>query len=217
MQLAAPASVSGEGVSGSTTYEVGFGYNGPLTAAAHGLEAAGTVTNTVVDDPTNDINTALSTGVGVNFEFVEVPEGTAFTRIALFDDYTDGDDDLDLYVFGPASAGYPFVGGSGSPTSAEQVDLTAPAAGTYLVAVHGWQTDGPDAEYTLFDWSISADPADDDGSLVVDAPTEAVLGATGEVTASWDGLSDGTKYLGAVSYSDGDGVFGLTLVAVDTD
>lgn len=217
VQLAAPDEVFGSGTDGSNTYEIGFGYNGEFAAAAHGMEAANTVTNTVVDDPTNDINTALETGVGVNFEVIEIPEGTAFTRVALFDDYTDGQDDLDLYVFGPQSAEFPFVGQSGAGTSEEAVDLLFPAPGIYLVAVHGWETDGPDAQYTLFDWSVSADPANDDGSLTVDAPTEAVLGETADVTATWSDLEAGTKHLGAVSYSDADGVFGLTLVNVSTD
>jgi hypothetical protein len=32
----------------------------------------------VVDDPANDINTALATGVGVTFHTVNVPTGTAW-------------------------------------------------------------------------------------------------------------------------------------------
>jgi hypothetical protein len=188
-----------------------FGYSGDFTAAAHGLEAATMQAGTVVDDPANDMNTALGSGVGVTFEFVTVPAGTAYTRFALFDDYTDGDDDLDLYVFYQTGA---YVGGSGSGTSAEQVDVLLPAPGTYIVAVHGWQTDGPDANYTLFDWSVSATPG---GSLSIDAaPAAAVLGTTESIDVSWTGLSADTKYLGAVSYTDAGGLFGLTLVEVET-
>lgn len=215
VQLAAPDEVSGSGTDGTLSYDVSFGYGGEFTAAAHGLVPATTVEGNVVDDPANDINTALATGVGVTFEFVTVPAGTAFSRISLFDEYTDGSDDLDLYVFGPATAGFPFVGGSGSGTSAEQVDLPFPAAGLYIVAVHGWQTDGPDANYTLFDWSVSAIPG---GSLEIDAaPASATLGATGTIDLSWTELAADTKYLGAVSYADAGGLFGLTLVAVSTE
>jgi hypothetical protein len=213
VQLAAPSEVLGSGADGDVTYEVAFGYEGDFTALAHGMVEANTNDGNVVDDPANDINTALGSGVGVTFEFVTVPANTAYTRFALFDDYTDGVDDLDLYIFGPTG----FVGGSGSGTSAEQVDVLFPVPGTYIAVVHGWQTDGPDANYTLFDWSISADPTNDDGSLTVTAPAAATLGTSGDITAEWAGLSDGAKYLGAVSYSDSGGVFGLTLVNVQTD
>ena len=98
----------------------------------------------VDDDPGNDINGALDTCdfgsfpfacTGISWHMVPVPPGTAITRISLFDDYTDGNDDLDLYVW---DAGFGFVGSSGSGTSAEQVDITFPASPFYFVAVHGW-------------------------------------------------------------------------------
>ena len=75
----------------------------------------------------------------------------------LFDDFTDGNDDLDLYVFGPLTAGFPNVGGSGSATSEEEVNLEGPTPGFYIVVVHGFETDGPDANYTLFSWLVGAD------------------------------------------------------------
>ena len=213
VQLAAPDELSSFGTDGSLSYDVTFGYNGDFTAAAHGLEAATTQTDTVVDDPANNINTALSTGVGVNFHLVEVPAGSAYTRISLFDDYTDGADDLDLYVWTYPAISY--VGGSGSGTSAEQVDIPFPTSNFYIVAVHGWQTDGADATYTLFDWSVSATPG---GSLNLDAaPAAAVLGTTGSIDLSWANLAADNKYMGAVSYTDAGGLFGLTLVRVDTD
>jgi subtilisin family serine protease len=220
-QLAAPTEVGGAGATGSISFDVDFGYTGDYTAAPHGLQAAGLTDGNVVDDPANDINTALATGVGVTFHFIDVPAGTAYTRFALFDDYTDGNDDLDLYIF---TGGGSFVGGSGSPTSAEEVNILLPAEGTYIAVVHGWQTDGPDANYTLFDWSVSATPAPGVGDfpLSVDgAPASATLGASGTVDISWDVSSDtatsGRKYLGAVSHSDDAGLIGLTVVSVEDE
>ena len=167
----------------------------------------------VVDDPANDINTALGTGVGITEHLVSVPTGSAFTRISLFDDYTDGDDDLDLYVW--TYPGFSFVGSSGSGTSAEEVNILFPTSAAYYVVVHGWQTDGPDANYTLFDWSVSATPG---GSLSIDsAPATAVIGDTGTIDLSWAGLDLDMKYLGAVSHSDASGVFSLTLINVSTE
>jgi subtilisin family serine protease len=210
--LDAPDEISAAGADGSVSFDVTFGYEGDYTAAAHGLEPATMTDGNVVDDPANDINTALSTGVGVTFEYVDVPAGTALTRFSLFDEYTDGNDDLDLYVFYQTGA---FVGSSGGGSSAEEVSVLFPAPGTYIVAVHGWQTDGADSNYTLFSWSVSATPG---GNLSVDsAPASAVLGATEAVNISWSGAAAGTKHLGAVSHSDSGGLIDLTVVSVDTD
>jgi hypothetical protein len=218
LQLSAPDEVSGTGTSGSTSFDVTFGYTGIYSAGAHGLVAATTEASNVVDDPANDINTALGSGIGITLHFVDVPAGTAYARFSLFDDYTDGADDLDLYVFGPDTAGYPNVGGSGSGTSAEEVNLVAPDPGTYIVVVHGWQTDGPDSNYTLFSWMIDGDPTADDGSLVIDsAPGAAVLASTESIDISWSGLAPATKYLGAVSHNDGGGAFAFTFVSVSTE
>ena len=124
----------------------------------------------------------------------------------------DGDDDLDLYVY---DAAFDFVGGSGSFTSAEQVDIVFPTSPVYFVAVHGWQTDGPDAEYVLFDFSVSATPG---GSLMIDyAPPAAATGVSDAVDVSWAGLDPETKYMGAVSHADGGGLIGLSVIRVDTD
>jgi subtilisin family serine protease len=218
--LAAPDEVSGDGTSGSLSYDITFGFSGDFAAVAHGLIPAATQPGNVVDDPANDINVALSTGVGVTFHIVSVPAGTEYLRVSLFDEYTDGADDLDLYVFGPGP-GFPFVGGSGTATSAEEVNVAGPAPGDYLVAVHGWQTDGPDANYTLFSWSLGDA---NEGNLSVSAPGTAVLGTSAPVDVDWTGLDGGHKYLGSVTYHDvaspagyTDGLVDYTIVRIDTD
>jgi subtilisin family serine protease len=221
--FASPGQVGGSGTDGGTSFDVLFGYDGDYTAAAHGLEPATMTAGNVEDDPTNDFDTAWGTCdssdypnslfdcTGITWHVVTVPAGTGYTRISLFDEYTDGNDDLDLNVY---DSGFVFVGGSGSGTSAEQVDILLPADTTYNVAVHGWQTDGPDANYTLFDWSVSATPG---GNMSVDsAPASALAGTTGTVDVSWSGVPSG-KQLGAVSHSDGGGIIDLTLVSVEVD
>lgn len=220
--FAAPSEVSGSGTDGAASFDVSFGYDGAYTAAAHGLEPATTQVDNVDDDPFNDINAAFGTCdfssfpfacTGITWHAVFSPAGTVLTRVSLFDEYTDGNDDLDLYVFSNCTGGQ--VGGSGSGTSEEEVNIVDPDCPVYLVAVHGWQTDGPDSNYTLFDWSVSATPG---GNLSVDsAPGSAILGATEAVDISWSGAAAGTKHLGAVSHSDGGGMIDLTLVSVDTD
>ncbi|MGD8852700.1 MAG: S8 family serine peptidase [Gammaproteobacteria bacterium] len=208
--LAAPDEVMGTGADGSLSFDLTFGYSGPYTAGAHGLVPADMQADTVVDDPADNISTALSMGVGVTSYMFDVPTGSAYARFALFDDYTDGNDDLDLYVFGPGGG---FVGGSGSGTSTEEINVLSPAAGTYTIVVHGFQTDGPDANYTLFSWAVGGDS----GNMTVTAPASATLGATETIDVAWTGLATGTKHLGAVSHSDAGGLLGLTVVRIDTD
>jgi subtilisin family serine protease len=207
--LAAPSGVSETGTEGSLEFYITFGYSGAYTAGAHGLAPAVMQPDNVVDDPANDINAALATGVGITWHGVNVPAGATYARFSLFDEYTDGVDDLDLYVWHPDGF---FAGGSGSGTSAEEVNVLSPQEGTYYVAVHGWQTDGPDSKYTLFSWAFGLDM----GNMTLTAPAAATLGATETITVGWAGLDADTKYLGAVSHSDG-GLLGLTIVRIDTD
>jgi subtilisin family serine protease len=207
--IAAPAEVSGSGTDGSLSFDVAFGYTGDYTAAPHGLEPALMTEGNVPDDPTDSF---VPFGPGTTLHYITVPADSAYARFSLFDAYTDGQDDLDLYVYYPTGA---YAGGSGSGTSAEQVDIAFPMPGDYYVFVHGWGTDGPDANYTLFSWAIPATPGS--SNMTVTAPASATLGATETITVDWFGLDAGTKYLGAVSHSDAGGILGLTLIAVDTD
>lgn len=207
--IAAPAEVHGAGTDGSLSFDVTFGYTGDYTAAPHGLVEAAMTEGNVPDDPTD---TFAPYGPGTTLHMINVPAGSAYARFSLFDDYTDGQDDLDLYVFYPAGS---FAGSSGSGTSAEQVDVANPPAGDYYVFVHGWGTDGPDANYTLFSWAVPAAPGS--SNMTVTAPASATLGVTAPIIVDWFGLTADTKYLGAVSHSDAGGLLGLTLVAVDTD
>jgi hypothetical protein len=218
LAIAAPAELMGTGTEGSLSFDVTFGYTGDYTAGAHGLAPADMQAGNVVDDPANDINAALDTCdfdsfpfqcVGITWHAVSAPAGSAFLRVSLFDDYTDGADDLDLYVWD--STMDHFVGSSGSPTSAEQVDVPFPSDTTYLVAVHGYETDGPDSNYTLFNWAVGPDA----GNMTVTAPAAATLGSTETITVDWTGLDPDTKYLGAVSHSDASGILALTLISIE--
>jgi subtilisin family serine protease len=210
VEFAAPAEVSGSGASGATSFDITFGYAGDYSAGTHGLNAASTIDGNVPDDPGNEFAPG---GPGTVAYDIVVPAGTALARFSLFDAYTDGDDDLDLYVYLNGTQ----VGGSGSGTSAERVDIVLPEAGTYTVYVHGWGTDGPDANFTLFSWNVGL--VDDAGNMTVTAPAAAVFGATETVGVSWDGLATGAKmkYLGAVSHTGDSGLLGLTIVSIDAD
>ena len=205
VQIAAPAELAGTGPSGSFAYTVKPGYTGTLTAAAAGLIPAATNAGTVPDDPTDNF---VKDGPGqVKFDVV-ISAGTTFARWNLFDANTDGDDDLDLYVYRGAT----LVGASGGGTSAEQVSLSSPPADTYSVYVHGWQTDGPDAQFTLFGWALGSTAT----SLTVSPASQAATtGQPAPINVAWTGLTAGTKYLGSVTYGDGTNAVGRTIVRVD--
>ena len=203
--FSAPRRLVLTGASGKLSYEVTF--EGTLTAAAHGLIPADEHAGAVSDDPLDNIYAALATGVGVTLHPLSVPAGTRHLRVALFDEDTDGADDLDLYVLD--NAGNIIAASGGSTSSAELVDLSVPAAGDYIIAVHGYETDGPDASYTLFTWALG-DPAA--GNLTVTGP-EPSNGPSGTVTLHWLGLTPGVRYFGAVSYAGGSGPIPPTLVS----
>jgi hypothetical protein len=185
---------------------VGFGYTGAFSATARGLVPATTFAGTVADDPGDSFAPG---GPGtVSFDVV-VPAGSTYARFSLFDDFTDGNDDLDLYVFRGAS----LVGTSGSGTSAEEVNFLNPVEATYTVWVHGFATDGPDSNFTLFSWVLGSTDA---GNMTVSAPASAVINTTGTINLTFSGLASATKYLGSVAYSGVAGLPNPTIVRVDT-
>ena len=203
--FSAPAQVTGTG--GPISYPVKFGYTGPFTATGRGLVAATTESRTVLDDPTD--GACSLTAPNAQLHSVVVPVNTTYARFQLFDEFTDGNDDIDLCVYRGAT----LVGSSGSGTSAEVVSVVNPTAATYTVVVHGWGTDGPDAQYTLFYWLLGNTAA---GNMNVTAPAAAVIGTTGTVNLTFSGLAPATKYLGSVAYSGTAGLPNPTIVRVDT-
>jgi outer membrane protein assembly factor BamB len=173
----APPALSLTGASGLASYDVAF--DTPVTATVRGLIAAEEQANTVVNE-------------GVVAHTVTVPAGTRLLRVGLFDDETDGQDDLDLYLRRPDGS---FVPASAGPTTAEHIDLSDPIPGTYTVYVHGYATDGPDANYTLFAWTLGEAA---EGNLTVTPEP-----AAGTMTVEWSGLTPGLRYFGMIGYSDG--------------
>ena len=215
VKLAAPPAVSGTTTSGTATYPVQLGYQGTFAVAPQGLVAATTETRTVVDDPTNNFDTdAPDSNQGIQVHSFAVHAGTTLARFQLFDEFTDGNDDIDLYLYrvGEGNA-LELVGLSAGGTSAERIDLPTPAEGTYKLYAHGWQTDGTNAVYTLFSWLVPSTAA---GNMSATSSTSsATVGGTADVTVSWSGLTAATKYLGRISYSDGSSEIGSTIVSVN--
>jgi subtilisin family serine protease len=200
VQLITTGAIVGSGASGTFSFSSFAGYTGPYSVVAHGLVPDTRTAGVVADDPNNSFDTTpatLTTQPGVSFHDVTVPAGQRYVRFALFDDFTDGNDDLDLVIYRQSGANWVLVGSTGGATSAETFSLINPTAGLYRVFVHGFETDGPDAQYTFFHW-IVPDPAA--GNLLVTAPATVEAGNTYQVTGSWSGLTAGVKYLGTLTH-----------------
>jgi len=204
--FSAPEEISGSGETGSTSFDVIFGYTGSYAAAAHGLEAATVTSDTVLQDP--DQTFAPNDGYS-NLHTFNL-SGAAFFRIAIPPEATEADADLDVFVYNPDGVQ---VASSTAGGTDEQVDILLPMDGTWYVFVHGWSAPGGDSDYDMYTWAISATPG---GNLTIDsAPTSATMGATETNDISWTGATAGQWHLGAVSHTGDTDLMGLTLVNVD--
>lgn len=202
--ISAPPQVAGTG--SPIAYNVKFGYSGDFEASPRGLVPASITAGTVADDPTN--GDCSLTAPNAQLIPVNIPVDTSHARFSLFDADVNAGSDLDLCVF----EGTTQVGLSAGGTSAEEVNLVNPAAGPYTVVVHGWGVVGS-TPFSLHGWVLGTTDA---GNMDVDAPLVATIGTSGAVVLNFSGLSAGTRYLGAVAYSDGLTEFGRTIVRVDT-
>jgi subtilisin family serine protease len=213
--ISAPAQLNLTGASGATSYQIRMGYNGTLAYAKRGLIPSQVFSGTVPDDPTSNFNTGNPAGnQGITTHDIVVPAGTSIFRISMFDAETDGDDDIDLYLYRVnADSSLTLVGVSGGGTSAEQIQLANPAAATYRLFVHGWETDGPDANYSLHSWTLGTADA---GNMTVTGPATATIGGTGTVDLSWTGLDAEKRYLGTILYQQGATTHATTIVRVDS-
>ena len=220
--LRAPPELFITGTSGSTKMPVAYGYTGAYAAGVHGLrkpflDANGLVPRGFVDnDPANNFSFRLNNGVTAHQ--LTVPPGQLYLRIALFNEFTDGADDLDLYLFYCPNNQCVQVAQSGGMTSDEEIDVSLPQAGQYLVLVHGYETDdvagGPGANYSLFTWSFGVNDAV--GNLGVTAPVTVAAGDRLDLDVTWASLDRGMQYLGAISHNTPGKLYGLTIVNVRT-
>jgi hypothetical protein len=181
----------------------------------HGLRAAYTEDGFVDEDDANSFSFRFDSGVTAHL--VEVPPDQLFARFALFDDATDGADDLDLYLFYCPQNQCTQIAQSGGFTSNERIDVRFPDAGTYAVLVHGFETDpsnGRGANYRLYAWSVGIE--DFVGNLSIGAPQSVADGDRMDLDLDWSGLAPATRYLGVLSHNTPSGLYALSVVAIDT-
>jgi hypothetical protein len=206
------------GGTGTLSFEVEFGYSGAYSTQVHGLNLPGIFNGYVESDPDKTFEFTPTSVPGTTLHAISIEAGQLYARFALFDSLTDGDDDLDLYVYycGLDGQSCVEVGKSGEPTSEERVDLVRPAPGVYAVFVHGFETDevegGPGANYQLLGWSFGE--FDDAGNMSASGPAFVNAGTTGTVSVEWSGLTSNTIYFGAVSHITPQGRSGLTLITI---
>jgi subtilisin family serine protease len=202
--IAAPLEVSGD--ASGISYSVKTGYAGTLNFAARGLVPATATAETVAQDPDQTFDPADPTGT--IHEDVVVPAGLKLFRAGIDEGFiTPSGTDLDVYVY----RGGTRVGQSSDGDSNEMVTFTDPPAGTYTVYVHGFNTNGPSASFTLFSWQLGSTSA---GNMTVPGPATATIGGTVPVDLSFSGLVSGTWYLGQTVYNDGSSDIGTTIVNV---
>ena len=200
--ISVDSAMAGSGTEGSLQIPLAFGYEGTYSATVNGV-AEGLPYADAVEDG------------GDSLIFFEVPAGTSFSRFALFDADVgagDGSDDLDLQVLGPDVAGWPLVGSSGTPTSAEQVDMANPQPGLYAVFVIDYASAPGPTPFTLFNFNLQGDAS----NTQLDAPAAATVGGTGMLHMEWMGLNPGTRALGIIQHQNESGVIATTEVSINT-
>ena len=214
--LSAPGEITTFGGTGAQSFEVTFGYNGGYSPGVHGLNLPLVINGFVDNDPTKTFS--FRAVDGVTQHAISVPPDQLYIRFSLFDALTDGDDDLDMYIYycGSDTTNCIKIGESGEPTSEEQFNLFRPAAGIYAVLVHGFETDqvsgGLGSNYQLLAWSFGVN--DDKGNMNASGPAFVAPGTTSDVTFNWTGLTPDTIYLGGISHNTPQGLSGLTVITI---
>ena len=214
--VVAPKEITTFGGTGSVSFEVEFGYSGSYSPRVHGLNLPLVLNGFVDNDPQKTFS--FRTTGGVTQHIISVPANQLYLRFALFDALTDGDDDLDMYVYYCGTDGSSCIklGESGGPTSQERFDVYRPAEGFYAVMIHGFETDeiqgGPGANYQLFGWAFGV--TDDQGNMSANGPAFVAAGTTQTVTVEWANLLGNTIYLGGISHNTPQGISGLTLLTI---
>lgn len=214
--VTAPAQVTAFGADGTLNFDVEFGYTGAYTPGVHGLRLPLVIDGFVDEDPTKTFEFRNGKR-GVTIHLIDVPADQAYLRFALFDTLTDGNDDLDLFIFYCAdNVNCVRVGESGEPTSQEEVNFFLPAAGRYAAAIHGFETDnvsgGAGANYSLLSWAFGL--IDDQGNMTAAGPAFVNAGTTENITVNWTGLLADTIYLGGISHNTPQGLSAITVIRI---
>jgi hypothetical protein len=220
--VVAPEQIDATGETGSTDFDVTFGYTGSYSADPHGFIDPFLTLFQVADDPLNTYG-FLDGPDEVLADIFEPAAGATSIEFAIFDPYNDKPDhDLDLYVFYCPDFLCTQVGSSATATSNERVKVLNPINDPaiddpYVAIIHGYDTSGGGlATGIIFDWEVGPDT----GTMAVTpSTTSATTGDTASVHVEWGGLYSGpaAKFVGDVTHSDAAGIQGLTTIHVEND
>lgn len=229
VEFSATNAIISTGATGSAAVNVNFGYTGTYSAVPVGLElpcvlpdntpddsiCTNTTTAVVADDPANSYEFEDTPTANVARFTVEVSPDSptdvnTILRIAMFDELTDGNDDLDLYLFRCIDIDADHVCESvyteddwksqRDESSNELITVFYPEPGDYIIDVHGYNTDGASANFNVYVWAL--DSGSDAGNLSLsDVPAGAEAGTSAMITVDWAGLAEGL-WLGGISHND---------------
>jgi hypothetical protein len=215
-------SVSTDKFAGSQPFSVTAGYAGTLNVVGFGLAAPSTLTGQLVSSDADGLPDPTAASPGNRIYDVTVPAGAQLLsgRISNADADADPSTDLDLYLYYDANHDGTFSDDelydvSGTTAADEGVTEVQPPAGHYRFVVVGYTTHDP----STYDWTtwLLADPTGDDlaGGPAMAAtgdPFTVTPGQTVQPTLEWSNVLQKGLYLGLVSYNDGTGEIGTSVV-----
>lgn len=229
LPFAATGFVAGSGADGSADIAARAGYTGSYGVGIGGFDVAGQGQPAAVRALLSGAFVADDGNLATPYRFVApggllpgdvrripiaVPAGTKLLRVELRNEDTDGEHDLDLYVY--QCPGYVTcverddLLPSAGPDSNEIVDLIDPPAGEYFIDVHGFATAGSGATFDVSVWALGPDR----GNATATAPANVLTGDDLTVGVAWQGLPAG-RNLALITHRDATDDLAYTLVEVE--
>ena len=211
--ITAPSENTGTTMSGSRLMTVQTGFTGRMGSIKGGLKPV-TLGAVASLTPSPQYGTAVVTACAssntpayMQKYTINVPAGSLVARFELrqADTTPQATSDNDMIVITPAST-YVYSANDGSDEAAQFVN---PVAGNYRVCVIAYGG-GTVMTHRLSNWVVG--PADQFGNMNVLLPGQAYTGGSATVGLSWNGLTNGGRYVGAFGLTDPSGSLQSTTV-----
>jgi hypothetical protein len=200
--VSAPTEIHADAsASGSQEFEVTPGFTGTLDTSVSGLVGVTPIADSVTTGDF-DFNNPVADADTRHYAVV-VAADTKLSRFSL--DAVGDAADLDLFVYLDGE----FVDLSASGAADEQVDLLAPAEGTYDVFVNGFATPGGSTSYGLANFVVGSGDLGNAG--VTPDPVAVTTAVPVTLTAAWAGLDVAQRWLGVMGYEGSEDVTLLSI------
>jgi hypothetical protein len=212
VNISAPTELALAGTSGSVKRTPRTGYSGTVTTKPFGLVPANVTSTHLVGSDAGFNQAAPAASATVAKVTVTVPPGSKVARFATFAaDYPTGTD-LDMFVYQGGTT--TLVGSSARGDANESVSVTA--AGTYDVYVVQFSLAAGVMEQDVKTNAFVVGTGTVGNLSVTPASQKATFAGPAPFTATWTGLTAGTRYLGVIEFGNGSTVIGQTVVQVAT-